>query len=549
MRREIRYGLSGLRRRPTAALIAWSVPQTLPATISGIVVARAVDDGFAADRPWTGAAWLAGLLLAAVLGAVGTRMVYARIGDLVEPFRDRLVRRVVDGSLRAAVAGASKEGAVAQLTRQVEIVRDSYAGLIVAVRGFAVTAVGVTAGLMSLSPELAAVILPPFLLGLLLFTATLGASAARHRRAVRADERLADRAGSVFAGTADLAGCGGEDHGRSLVDRPVDEQARAERSLAWVAALRSLCFVIGGWLPLIAVLAASGRLVEGGLTAGTITGGLLYVLYGLQPALNSFISGVGGSGLRFVVTLGRILDSTEAPEPARHASVAPTGPPDLEARGLTFAYGPHSEAIVDRLDLRIPAGDHLAIVGASGIGKSTLAGLLCGLLTPDSGTVTVGGRDVADLSPVDLAGFRVLIPQEAYVFAGTVGDNLTYLRPEAGPGPIASSVDAVGASDLVERLGGLSATVEPSRLSAGERQLLALVRAHLSPAPICVLDEATCHLDPVAERRAEAAFAERPGTLIVIAHRAGSAERARRVLTLDGSTASERESAQIQPAS
>ncbi|WP_100444236.1 ATP-binding cassette domain-containing protein [Glycomyces xiaoerkulensis] len=549
MRREIRYGLSGLRRRPTAAVIGWSVPQTLPATISGIVVARAVDDGFGAGRPWTGAAWLAALLLAAVLGAVGGRMVFLRIGDLVEPFRDRLVRRVVGGSLSAAVAGEAKEGAVAQLTRQVEIVRDSYAGLIVAVRGFVVTSLGVTAGLMSLSPRLAMMILPPFFLGLLLFVATLGVSAARQRRAVRADERLADRAASVLAGTVDLSGCGGEVHGRSLVAGPIAEQARAERALAWVAALRSLCFVVGGWLPLIAVLAASGRLVEAGFSAGTITGGLLYILYGLQPALNSFISGVGGSGLRFVVTLGRILDSTGPPEPVRSAAAAPTAPPDLEARGLTFAYGPHSEPIVHNLDLRIPAGDHLAIVGASGIGKSTLAGLLCGLLPPDSGTVSVGGRDVAGLSPLELARFRVLIPQEAYVFAGTVRDNLAYLRPEAGPGQIASAVDAVGASDLVERIGGPAATVEPSELSAGERQQLALVRAHLSPAPICVLDEATCHLDPVAERRAEAAFAERPGTLIVIAHRTGSAERARRVLVLDGAAVGEREPAQIQPAS
>ncbi|GAB4006645.1 hypothetical protein GCM10029992_58040 [Glycomyces albus] len=93
--------------------------------------------------------------------------------------------------------------------------------------------------------------------------------------------------------------------------------------------------------------------------------------------------------------------------------------------------------------------------------------------------------------------------------------------------------------------------MEPSKLSAGERQWLALVRAYLSPAPICVLDEATCHLDPGAERTAEAAFARRGGTLIVIAHRAGSAERARRVLNLDGRGAvlHEREPAQIQPSS
>jgi ATP-binding cassette subfamily C protein len=90
---------------------------------------------------------------------------------------------------------------------------------------------------------------------------------------------------------------------------------------------------------------------------------------------------------------------------------------------------------------------------------------------------------------------------------------------------------------LVARLGGYEAVVSPARLSAGERQLIALARAYLSPAPIVILDEATCHLDPAAEARAEAAFAERGGTLIVIAHRISSALRARRILVLDGTRA------------
>jgi ATP-binding cassette subfamily C protein len=136
-----------------------------------------------------------------------------------------------------------------------------------------------------------------------------------------------------------------------------------------------------------------------------------------------------------------------------------------------------------------------------------------------------------------LAAARVLIPQEAYVFAGTVRENLAYLRPDACDGELWAAAAAVGADALVARLGGPAATVEPGRLSAGERQLLALARAHLAPARLAVLDEATCHLDPAAERRAEEAFAARPGTLIVIAHRLSSAVRADRVLVLDGAGA------------
>lgn len=128
----------------------------------------------------------------------------------------------------------------------------------------------------------------------------------------------------------------------------------------------------------------------------------------------------------------------------------------------------------------------------------------------------------------------MLIPQEAYVFAGTLAENLSYLAPGTTTGQLDASVDAVGLGDLVARLGGYRAEVSPGSLSAGERQLIALARAYLSPARLAILDEATSHLDPDAAARAESAFAARPGALIVIAHRISSALRARRVLVLDG---------------
>ncbi|HEU4422737.1 MAG TPA: ABC transporter ATP-binding protein, partial [Pilimelia sp.] len=303
--------------------------------------------------------------------------------------------------------------------------------------------------------------------------------------------------------------------------------------LGRVAALRTLCLAVGGWLPLVIVLAAGPWLAGRGLTAGAIMGALTYVLFGLQPALSALITGLGGSGLRFVVTLGRILDASEPPvEPVRARTIP--GGHDLVLRGVSFAYGPHAEPVLRGLDLTVPPGDHLAIVGPSGIGKSTLAGLLCGLLHPDEGTVSLGGAPVTALPADRLARLRVLIPQQAYVFTGTLWENLTYLRPAATAPEVHDAVATVGADALVARVGGLAAQVRPPELSAGERQLVALVRAYLAAAPLVVLDEATCHLDPAAERRAEEAFARRGGTLIVIAHRISSALRARRVLVLDG---------------
>jgi ATP-binding cassette subfamily C protein len=198
---------------------------------------------------------------------------------------------------------------------------------------------------------------------------------------------------------------------------------------------------------------------------------------------------------------------------------------------VTFRYRTAAEPVVRDLDLTVPAGGHLAVVGPSGAGKSTLAALMVGLLTPQEGRALVGGLEAGEVA----ARHRVLIPQQAYVFRGRLDQNVRYLHPDATRAELAAAFAALGMDDLVARCGGASAMLEPSRLSAGERQLIALARAYLAPARLMVLDEATCHLDPAAEAVVEQAFADRPGTtLVIVAHRLSSAQRAQRVLLMDG---------------
>jgi ATP-binding cassette subfamily C protein len=172
------------------------------------------------------------------------------------------------------------------------------------------------------------------------------------------------------------------------------------------------------------------------------------------------------------------------------------------------------------------------MVGPSGAGKSTLAGLLAATHVPDQGEVRLGGVPVVDLDPQTLASHRVLIPQEAYVFAGTLGENLRYLHPSATRAELDAVVADLALREMVRRLGGYDTVIDPGALSAGERQLIALARAHLTPAPVLILDEATCHLDPVAVERVLAS--RRGGTLIVVAHRINSALRAQRIVLMDG---------------
>jgi ATP-binding cassette subfamily C protein len=179
---------------------------------------------------------------------------------------------------------------------------------------------------------------------------------------------------------------------------------------------------------------------------------------------------------------------------------------------------------------------HLTVVGPSGIGKSTLTRLVAGLQPGQRGQITFGGAALPTIPEPVLRQRIALVPQEAYIFSGTLRENLTYLRPGATTADLDACSLAVGLWPLAERLGGYGAVLGDGQatLSDGERQLIAAGRAYLSPATLVILDEATCHLDPTAEARVERAFAERRGSLIVIAHRISSAQRADRVLLLDG---------------
>ncbi|MGS2641098.1 ATP-binding cassette domain-containing protein [Streptosporangium sp. LJ11] len=528
-----------LRRDPyqLVRLAGWSVAETAPSLVIGLAIARAIDDGFGAGRPATGFAWLALLGGAWLLAAVGARQVVMAVAAIVEPFREELLAHVVDDALRHSVMSGRGPGAaaVARSNLQVELARDAFASVITVVRSFAFTVVSVMLGLATLVPEVLALVLPPFVAGLVIFLLSLRALARRQRDFILADERTAGSLATMVGGLRDITACRAEERVAGDVGLRVAEQARAARSLARVTALRTLSLAVGGWLPVLLVLAGTPWLVGEGAGAGVILGALAYVTQSLTPALGNLVEGLGINGVRLRVALGRLLRDGDPPVRACGRIAARDGGDGgagaAELRGVTFAYGPHAEPVIDGLDLSVPEGDHIAVVGPSGIGKSTLAALLTGVLAPGAGQVLVCGVPADRLDPAD----RVLIPQEAYVFRGSLLENLTYLA-DASPEAVDDAVAAVGLTNLVARLGGYSTEIHSGLLSPAERQLVALARAYLAPARLVILDEATCHLDPAAEARAEEAFARRGGTLLVIAHRLTSALRARRVLVMDGTS-------------
>ena len=547
--------IRSLRRHPRdiAWLAAWSLVQALPAVASGWAIAEAVSQ-FLAGRTADGLGWLGLLALAALAGAYGTRQTYIRLGAIVEPLRDELVELIVAGAL-ARSADATKPPdthAVARMTHQAEIVRDAYAGVLMVACTFVFTAGSTLAGLVTLVPVTLPYVVPPILASVLILRLLLRPFAVRQRRSVIGEEEVADSAAKAVSGLRDVTACGGENSVLAEFSARVTRQADAARSTARTGSARSLCIAAGGWIPLLLVLAAAPSMMRGGVAPARIIGAIAYISGSLRSALNTLAQGVSAGVVRLTVTLERIVEAS-APPPAAPSPPAPlpTAVPaaasptagELSLREVEFGYGRHAEPIIHDLSIDIAAGDHLAIVGPSGIGKSSLAGLLAGMLRPTAGEILLDGISVTRYPPASLPSRRVLIPQEAYVFAGTLAENILYLRTAsaAADRPSAAELDAaaeaVGLSGLVSRLGGHHAVVNPAALSAGERQLIALTRAYLSPAPIAILDEATCHLDPAAEEQAEAAFASRHGTLIVVAHRITSALRAQRVLVLDGNRA------------
>jgi len=210
---------------------------------------------------------------------------------------------------------------------------------------------------------------------------------------------------------------------------------------------------------------------------------------------------------------------------------------EVVLEGVRFGYEPDRPVLHD-VDLRIAPGETLAVVGATGAGKSTIAKLVVRLYDPDAGRVLIDGHDLRTVTMASLRGQLGVIPQEPFLFSGSVRDNVTFARPDATEEEVVATCRAVGLGDLLDRLPeGLDTPVHERgvALSSGERQLLALARAFLARPRVLVLDEATSNLDLASEARIEQALdlVLEGRTAIVIAHRLATAMRADRIAVIE----------------
>ena len=288
----------------------------------------------------------------------------------------------------------------------------------------------------------------------------------------------------------------------------------------------------------VLLLVGGNMVLQGDLTVGTLAAFLLYLSAFFAPIqqmvqlYNTYQQ--GQAALRKL----RELLATE-PSVAEDPAAVDLPPVEGEVRleGVSFGYDP-ARPVLHAVDLRIAPGETLAVVGATGAGKSTIAKLVIRLYDPDAGRVLIDGHDLRRVTVASLRSQLGVIPQEAFLFSGSVRDNLTFARPDAGEEEVVATARAVGLGDLLDRLPeGLDTPVHERgvALSSGERQLLALARAFLARPRVLVLDEATSNLDLASESRIEHALdvVLEGRTAIVIAHRLATAMRADRIAVIE----------------
>jgi ATP-binding cassette, subfamily B, bacterial len=297
---------------------------------------------------------------------------------------------------------------------------------------------------------------------------------------------------------------------------------------------------------LLSALVTAGILLYGGLQAieGNVTVG---VLVAFIAALNNFFDPIQQlsqlyttyqAGMAALDKIFELLD--EEPELAdRPGAIAlPRLRGELEFDGVSFSYSPEGENALDGIDLHVPAGQTVALVGSTGAGKSTFAKLVARFYDPTEGRILVDGHDLRDVQARSLRSQMGIVPQEAFLFSGSIRDNLAFGRPDATLEEIEAAARAVGAHDFIAALEHGYDTEVGERgiqLSAGQRQLVAFTRALISDPRILVLDEATSNVDIHTEGRIEQGMRRLLAgrTAIVIAHRLSTIRGAGHIVVLD----------------
>ncbi|KOX07236.1 ABC transporter ATP-binding protein [Nocardiopsis sp. NRRL B-16309] len=356
-------------------------------------------------------------------------------------------------------------------------------------------------------------------------------------------ERTGDMLGAVgetVMGAAVIRAHGTEERTAGRIDTTVlatrAAQVRAQRLSMAVSPFAEIVAAVGNTaVVLVGVWLGLG----GGLTAGQLIAFLFLMTLFIQPMMmateifNEAQNAIAG----WRRVLGVLDTVPDIADPGEAGHVLPRGPVEVRFDHVTYAY-PEGPVVLDDVDVTIAPGTRVAVVGETGSGKTTFVKLLTRLMDPARGTVRLDGVDLREVAFTSLRGRVVMVPQEGFLFDSSLGDNIRFARPESTDAELEAAVTELGLADWLGSLAhGLNTPVgqRGESLSAGERQLVALVRAYVADPDLLVLDEATSAVDPHTEVRIQRALDRltRGRTSVAIAHRLSTAEAADRVLVFD----------------
>ena len=427
---------------------------------------------------------------------------------------------------------------VSRLTSDVQSLDELVREALVEITGSGLQILLTVVALVLLSPRLAAI-------SLVALPILIASSWSFHHGAGRAYHTIRDRVADTL--TALQEGLAGVRVVQAFRREEGTLDRYKPRSQAQVKAWRRASFVnirLFAFLPLaqalaliVVLLAAASMYRHGTISIGTITAFVLYLIQLFDP-IGRFTEWLGEfrSGL---AALAKIVGLLEVPSAIEERPGAVELPREgaLTLNGVSFGYGDR-HAVVHDVTLEFAPGEQVALVGATGAGKSTVAKLLTRQYDPQQGSIELGGVDLRDATLESLQRRIVLLPQEGHLFSGTIADNVRLAHPDATDEDVRAALRDIGALERFEGLPeGMATDVQTRgvRLSAGERQLVGIARVALADPTVIVLDEATSSLDPATEaavERAIAAVAE-GRTVVTIAHRLSTAERADRVAVME----------------
>lgn len=344
-----------------------------------------------------------------------------------------------------------------------------------------------------------------------------------------------------LAGVRTVQSFGFEGRARGRYLRELDGLLDRQLRTAKLSSIFSGSMVFAGFSAFGLVLGYGGQLmIAGELTAGELTAFLLYT-FGIATSVGQ-LGGLYAAYRQLRGSSRRVFDlldeESAVVEPDDPVPVDSSSRLDLRVAGVSFSYPGQDQRALDSFDLEVGPGDVLGLVGPSGGGKSTVFALLQRFYDPQQGTVRLGGTDLRELALDDLRSRIALVPQDIFLFSGSVEFNLRLARADASPEEIREAARSAGAHEFVERLPeGYDTQVGERgvKLSAGQRQRLAIARAFLADRPILLLDEATSSLDPDSEAHVQSALERlvQGRATVVIAHRLATAKKADRLLVLD----------------